>query len=272
MMTKKRILIVMLTIALWAMLGGEQTWCDDKPSPQKYLDLLEREFGTREPVAGVSKTVSLEELGPDAPTDPAWGPAEGKAPAPGCDWYYYWLPNTDLVNSLNIDFLKLRDPAWGQGPVNFFPGGLVIPPNSVRTGWVLVNFCATHLEVQYRLSNLTTKTNQAFWTNWVPYGFIWQWKHIQLVWPQPPPAVLFIIQAWDPPSLLPSDFCYHGQVPIDTATVCHQHPDSVSYQVASGGQMISFLTKNGLIGLIIVFLAIASWVFFWKRKVVGVRS
>jgi hypothetical protein len=38
------------------------------------------------------------------------------------------------------------------------------------------------------------------------------------------------------------------------------------------GQHIPTLSEWGLIGLMLVLLALATWVFFWRRKVVGVRS
>jgi hypothetical protein len=234
------ILVLMLIATLWVMLEGQQTWADNTPNIKLYLNTIQKQFGSNEPVPGPPKIVSMEELSSDAPKEPGWGPSENKDKAPGCNWYWYYLPNPDPTNALTVYFLNLRDPNLGQGPVNFFPAGLVIPPNSLVMGWVQVGFCATHLEVEYKLANHFTATNQSFWGNiWIQwaggwYGFTWQWKHIARVVP-PNPTRLFIRVPGDPPPLLPVDFCNCAQYPIDTAITCCGSPDSVFYTLMTGG-------------------------------------
>ncbi len=63
MITGKHVSIMITCALLWFVVGGSQAWCTDKPNQQKYLDLLEKEFGTIKPVTEVSRTVSLDELG-----------------------------------------------------------------------------------------------------------------------------------------------------------------------------------------------------------------
>ncbi len=66
---------------------------------------------------------------------------------------------------------------------------------------------------------------------------------------------------------MPTDFCNCGQYPIIADTTCCGSPDSVFYGVTNaGGTAFPFLTEWGTIGLMLILLVIASWVFFKRRK------